>query len=250
MQVMGDKKGLLLCSRYSVAPNFFGYCGPNENSALIDHLCDNHADKEVGNILTQFETLYLYLLLIARANKIENVFDHRVVEAYWVGNSLLETVSSADYTSLLDERFNLRKKIGDIPTDKLQNKIQKTRIYPHHSFHVFNIFKRTGHDVSVHTLATMDSCRIAWGTVTGESADHESIYVLLRPLVQVRNKLDFGQETVRMVQAQYRKKSFLRIKNGDRVSIHWGYVCDVLTKEQVKNLEFYTQKAVDFFNTS
>ena len=97
-----NKQGLLLCAKYSVAPNYFGYCGPDENKSLIDHLKEGIADREVKSILSEFETLYLNLTLIAKENKITDVFDRRVVEAYWVGNHLLQNISSRDYTYLFN----------------------------------------------------------------------------------------------------------------------------------------------------
>ena len=40
-----------------------------------------------------------------------------------------------------------------------------------------------------------------------------------------------------------------KIKKGDWVSFHWGYLCDVLTNKQVANLEYYTKGAIKLFNT-
>lgn len=246
-----NKHGLLLCAKYSVAPNYFGYCGPDENKSLVDHLKENLGDKEVRSILSEFETLYLNLTLIAKENKIADVFDKQVVEAYWVGNQLLQNVSSRDYAHLLDEKFNLKKKLGPKILGKLSYKMQTHKIYPHHSFHVFNIFKRTGHDPSLHTLNTMDECRIGWGKIVeGRKLKVESLNVITRPLVTRASKLSFGKEIIKNLTLSYKGKTFLKnLKVGDWVSFHWGHVCDILTQNQVKNLEFYTQKAIDFYNS-
>ena len=62
-------------------------------------------------------------------------------------------------------------------------------------------------------------------------------------------KLHLGRKTLKSLRVDYRGKIFLKELNvGDWVSFHWGFVCDLLTAEQVKNLEFYTQKAIDFYN--
>lgn len=245
-----NKQGLLLCAKYSVAPNYFGYCGPDKNNSLVDHLKENLGDKEVQSILSEFETLYLNLTLIAKENKISDVFDKQVVEAYWVGNRLLQNVSSRDYTHLLDEKFNFEKKLGSKVLGKLSHKIQTHKIYPHHSFHVFNIFKRTGHDPSFHTLSTMDECRIGWGKIVeSRKLKVESLDVITRPLVTQVNKLSFGKKIIKNLTLSYKGKTFLKnLKAGDWVSFHWGHVCDILTQEQVKKLEFYTQRAIDFYN--
>ena len=255
-----NKQGLLLCAKYSVAPNFFGYCGPDENSSLVDHLKEKVGDKEVQSILSEFETLYINLTLIAKENKIVDIFDKRVVEAYWVGNVLLKNVSSRDYAQLLDEKFNLEKKLGSKNLSKLSHKIQTHTIYPHHSFHVFNIFKRTGHDPSFHTLDTMDECRISFGQIKGQNSPLRQGYegqaklqneiVEVKPLIVTNNKLQFGRPIERSIKTEYKGKTFLKnLKVGDWVSFHWGHVCDILTQSQAKNLEFYTQKAIDFYNS-
>lgn len=245
-----NKQGLLLCAKYSVAPNYFGYCGPDENKSLVDHLKENIGDKEVQSILSEFETLYLNLTLIAKENKIDDIFDERVVEAYWVGNELLQNVSSRDYTHLLDEKFNLEKKLGSNILGKLSHKIQTHKIYPHHSFHVFNIFKRTGHDASFHTLNTMDECRIGFGKLKTLNPKAKTIIIVMKSLVIIKDKLQLGKLIDKEIKTEYREKIFLKnFKVGDWVSFHWGHVCDILTQNQVRNLKFYTQKAIEFYNS-
>src|SRR3989344_6984397 len=160
-----DSKGLLLCARYSSAPNFFGYCGPPKNSTLVDHLREEIGDSEVESILSQFETLYLNLRLIAFENRIKDPFAFKVVEAYWLGNNLLKNTKNNDYMALLSEKFELEKKIGRKKFAGLKYKFLSHQTLPHHSFHVFNIFKRTGLINSNHTIETMDNCRIGYGQI-------------------------------------------------------------------------------------
>lgn len=239
-----DKQGLLLCARYSVAPNFFGYCGPDENPNLVDHLKEQIGDKEIASILAEFDTLYQYLTFIATENKIPDPFNKNVVEAYWLGNSLLHRASNIDYVSLLKEKLSLEDKTGMKKFHTIKRKILSNHFYPHHSFHVFNIFKRTGNDPSNHTLDTMDACRIGWGKIMNKDAIVET-----RQLVFKNNTLQLGKPVHKKLQHDYKGKSFLKnLKAGDWVSFHWGFICDVLTREQIKNLEFYTREAINFFN--
>ena len=42
----------------------------------------------------------------------------------------------------------------------------------------------------------------------------------------------------------------LEPKVGDWVSVHWGYVCEVLTLRQVRNLKYYTELAISLANRS
>ncbi len=247
-----DYKGLLLCARYSSAPNFYGYCGPNENETLVGNLAAKDRYREIASILSEFETLYLYLRLISYENRVPDPFDQKVVEAYWIGNKLLNNVQNVDYGALLEERFAIEKKIGFKKYLLMRRKILGNKLYPHHSFHVFNVFKRTGHDPSFHTLETMNECRVGWGKIRMEIGGwkRENITVETQPLVMEKGKLKLGKPFMKNLKTDYRGKSFLKGLNpGDWVSFHWGFVCDRLTLVQVRNLQFYTQKSIDFYNT-
>lgn len=160
-----DKQGLLLCARYALPPNFFGFCGPDENVSLIDYLKEATADGELAYHLSDFETMYPYLQLIARKNKIFDPFDIRVVEAYWIGNEFLKPVTVLEYQAFAKEKLLLDKKLPRENFLNLKLKIKNLKFFPHHAFHVFNIFKRTGKDSSFHTLKTMDECRVGWGKI-------------------------------------------------------------------------------------
>lgn len=246
-----NKQGLLLCARYSVAPNFFGYCGPDKNSSLVDHLREDIVDREVPSILSEFDTLYFYLKLISIKNKIAEPFDKRVVEAYWLGNALLHNISSLDYADFLKEKFLVHKKIDYKNYLQIKGKILTNQFLPHHSFHVFNIFRRTGFDPSMHGLRTMDECRIGYGKVIKSSKCKVQNYITAKtkPLMIKTGKLTFGSSIVKEFKLDYKGKTFLRdLRVGDWVSFHWGFVCDVLDQRQVRNLEYYTKKAIDFYN--
>lgn len=243
-----NKQGLLLCAKYSAAPNFFGYCGPDKNASLVDHLYEHIADREVEVILSEFDTLYLNLSLIASENNITDVFDDKVVEAYWIGNNYLKHISVNNYVSLLKEKFRLPYKIGEGKFTGIKRKMYSYKLYPHHAFHVFNIFKRTGNDPSFHTLHTMDECRIGWGQVT-QAINKFEYSVRTVPLALEQGKLKFGEPADRNIHTDYRgKKIPVNLKIGDWVSFHWGRYCDTLRESQVRNLSHYTRQAVAYFN--
>jgi len=252
MTKIDNHKGLLLCAKYSVAPNFFGYCGPDKNTNLVDHLTSDIGDREVKEILSEFESLHLNLNLIANQNKIKDPFDYRVVEAYWIGNRLLSNIKNKDYVGLLGEKFLLHKKIGDEAFGKMKHKFLSFKLLPHHSFHVFNIFKRTGHIVADHTIETMDNCRVGWGRIIKLSMINNqlSISVKTKQLTISNQHLTMSKEVIKELKNDYKGKSFLKnLRVGDWISFHWGRVCDVLTQQQVKNLDFYTRRAIDFYNS-
>jgi len=245
-----DNIGLLLASRYAASPNTFGYCGPNENASIINHLHEGVADRELAHHLTEFETFYPYLLFIARENKIADPFDRRVVEAYWIGNSLLERCSSNNYLAFLTEKLAGEKKLGHTLFTTLKQKVLSLPFLPHHAYHVFNIFRRMGRDASIHTLATMDNCRIGWGTVI-KGKGKGTVDVATQPLRLHAGSLALGKTIIRTVDTVYKRKTLGQIPaKGSLLTYHWGKFCDAVTGEQVKNLCFYTQKAIDYYNAS
>lgn len=248
-----DSQGVLLCAKYAVSPNFFGYCGPRKSASVIDHLKEKIVDEELVEILSDFETLYPYLQLIARQNKISSPFDQRVVEAYWLGNSLLKPLTGVEYFAFSKERLNLDRKLSKPSFQKLLIKMSKQPFLPHHAFHVFNVFKRSGKDFGFQVLETMDNCRIGWGRVRevqGSRFRVQGCFVETKPLIKTDAHLALSQQPIlREVKVDYMGKSFVKdLKPGDWVSFHWGYLCEVLTKGQVRLLEFYTKKAIEFFN--
>jgi len=240
-----DKQGLLLCAKYAISPNFFGYCGPDKNSNLFDHLKENLADRELALILSDFETLYPYLQLTARLNKINDPFNHQVVGAYWLGNSLLKPINILQYQAFIKERLNLDKKLLKSDFQTLLAQIFQKEFLPHHAFHVFNVFKRTGKNSDPHTLNTMNECKISWG----RAIDTKNLFVETKSLEMVNKKLRLGRSHIKQIKIDYKGKQFIKeIKIGDWISFHWGYICDLLTEKQVKNLEYYTTKAIEFYN--
>lgn len=261
--MIDEKKGLLLCARYALAPNFFGYCGPRKSASLIDHLEEAVIDQEVNNILSDFETMTPYLQLIARKNHLPSLFLYPVVEAYWIGNELLKPLTPLEFSAFSSEKLLLDKKLHKDSFLNLKFKIDNLKFpfLPHHAFHVFNIFKRTGKTNDFHTLETMNQCRIGWGKVLKSPSDSEGapsesetenqneILVETKKLVKKNGWLKLSLPTIKTIRVDYRGKKIIKdIKIGDWVSFHWGFLCDILTERQQKNLAFFTQKAIEFYN--
>ncbi len=230
--------GAITCARYAFAPNYYHYCGPDTNGSFGAYVSSSEADPRLEGYLAKFETLYPYLKVIAEANSITDVFDPRVVDAYWVGNSLLNRVTpQKTYTALAFDQ-QLEKRLSKKELQWLYPKIdQKAKL--HHSFHVFNIFTRTGHNMVAHTVDTMDQCRIGWGKITNSNVKtrkSNKITVMSQRLVYINGRLQFI-ETRREVINPIEN---LRLKAGDLVSFHWGYVCEKISQQQMKNLEQLT----------
>ena len=242
-----NRSGTALATRYSYPPNAFALCGPDRQADLSWYARTQKPDLGTEEIIAQFATLYPYLLLIADENDEKNPFDPLIVEAYWTGNDLLTAVTPRRFVRHLDETLKLKGKLNSKNRDALFQKIAHGGL-PHHAFHVLNVPTRTGHLPILHTVATMDACLVNWGIVT--EVRPNSLIVRTNPLILNKEKLAFGPPVRREVKAQGDGDViFQKLKTGDWVSYHWGYVCERLTQNKRWNLEAYTKRALAFANT-
>ncbi len=239
-----DTNGLLMFAKYAFPPNSLQLCGPQENQELFEILTGHtgNTNKDLKHLLLQFSGAVPYLRLIAESNNIKDEFNCGIVEAYWLGNALLEKVVMKDVYDHIENRF--KKNIGSKEWSWLLRK-SIPNAKPFHGFHVFDIYRRAGllrsGDVS-RLLETMDKCRISWGKVEnvklGRDAKEFSFGIALvkyAPLLFQKGKLQIG--------AAKERSFFLldsKIKKGDTVSLHWDYVCDKITPLQKQNLIYWT----------
>ena len=238
--------GILRCSRYAFGPNRLHYCGPDANSEIRSYINEGASDPGLTQLLAQFQTMFPYLRHIADANGIRDPFDARVVEAYWIGNGLLENINQQKFYHHLVEDQKIKKRIGAKSFALVEEKIGQGAV-PHHSFHVLDIWRRTGHLDREHTLESMDECRVSWGKVVAVSGP--AITVLTEPLLSANGKLFLGEpvekKLARRLEAEY---DIEQIKPGDMVSIHWSVPCEVITTRQAAMLRKYTLRHLALAN--
>src|SRR6266536_3071279 len=177
--------GMVRFIRYGFMPNRLRYCGGGESRLLFDHAVEQVVDGGLKGHLQKFTGALPYLQLIARANGIPDPFDPRVVDAYWIGNELLDRVGVRQLYDSLLERFGkqLQGRTRDLVLGKAPAGAR-----PDHSFHVLDVHSRVG-DFG-QTLPTMDHCRVSWGTVA-EVAGGELVVDRV-PLVLEARKLALG----------------------------------------------------------
>ncbi len=233
-------EGPQLFLRYAFKPNFLGYCGGDDNLALFEYGLDGRVDRGLVELEYQFDGAFPYLELIARANGIADPLDSHVVEAYWIGNRLLDRVDMGSLFRSLDERF--RSRTGAKEWCGLVSKVP-AGARPHHSFHVFEIYPRIGfmrNGAVDHMLETMEQCRIRWGRVLSVGAS--DLVVEVEPLVLRGDRLELAEARRETISRRVDGRGFVDdVRNGDWVSIHWGWACDILTPGQQSNLERYTR---------
>jgi hypothetical protein len=238
--------GALLFARYAYPPNALGYCGADENRTLLEYGDAGVVDGGLLQLARSFEGAWPYLELIAGANGIDDPLDPAVVEAYWVGNALLERVDKTSLGGHLEERF--RRRAGRA-WELLTTAIPAGGV-PHHDFHVFAVYPWVGLlriGDAVEPLRVLESCRITPGRVRSVDGEHATVEV--RPLVWAGRLLRLGPPAFR--QASWRRDGlgFLpELRPGDWVSLHWDWVCDRLTPLQVRALCRYTRRMLALAN--
>ncbi|MGE3074407.1 MAG: DUF6390 family protein [Dehalococcoidia bacterium] len=239
--------GPLLFARYAFKPNALGFCGGDDDRALFSYATENTIDPGLTQLEQQFEGAYPYLRLIAHANGLADPFDRRVVEAYWVGNELLDRIDMGLLHGSLEERFRAR-------TTRpmwawLASKVP-AGARPHHSFHVFEVYPRAGMMKSgavEHAFETMEQCRIRWGRVTDVLGP--DLIVEVEPLRVVDGNLTLCPAERETVRRWVDGKGFVDdIQPGQWVSIHWGWACDRLSLAQRRRLERYTRWHITLCN--
>jgi hypothetical protein len=219
--------GALLFARYAYPPNELGYCGPDGAAALL------RADEpaEIARRARAFEGAWSYLEFIACSVGVPDPLDVAVVEAYWVGNELLADVDPGALVAWLTDRF--RSQSGGTWREAGE------RAAPHHSFQVFEVYpwaamlRRAGTPVAVSVL---DRCRIRTGVVRDVAG--EKATVRSRPLVWDGSALRTGPDVDEVVSWSANGRSLLDgVSPGDRVTLHWDWVCDVVDDRQTAALE-------------
>lgn len=234
--------GRLLFAHYALAPNRLGYCGGPEDTELFAYCEAGEADPGLSQLIRQFQAAYPYLRFIAHANGIADPTDRRVVEAYWIGNSLLERVDMRDFYQYILDQFGPR-----VPAKAMQYLAAKAPAgaHPHHSFHVLDVSMRTG--ALREQIEDLDKCRISPAEVV--RVEGEEVVLRRRSLVLHDGKLALGEpEESRAAHSVGGRTYHQALAPGGVVTVHWDWVCDTIDAHQAASLTAQTQHHIAIAN--
>ena len=232
--------GPVLFARYAYPPNALGLCGPGDPEGLRQSMAEGTDPDHLAHLATQFDGAWPYLELIAGANGIDDPLDRRVVRAYWLGNDLLGRVPMGALATSLEDRFARRAGRGfeSVVAAALSGAVAQ------HSFHVFAVYPWLGllrAGVQGPPLQVLDQCRIRWGRV--EALDDGVALVTSSPLEFVGSRLTLATERLEKVHYQADAAGFARaLRPGDVVSMHWDWICERLSCEELASVRACTRR--------
>ncbi len=215
--------------RYAAPPNRLGYCGPDRFGETTT-VGEDRAG-ELRRSAREFIGAYPYLELLAGAADLDDPLADGPVEAYWIGNPIVRRVGVTRFGRSLDDRFRARSGRRWSHVELAVPGALCT-----HAFHVFVVSPWVGlmrDGVVDEPLAIVDDCRVSWGTVLSAESGGTAI-VERTPLRWLEGRLAPGIAEPVTVTCD------VAVHAGDVVSIHWGHVCDVLSKAQHAWLRYVT----------
>lgn len=228
--------GAALGARFSIATNRLQYCGPADAApALYAAIVGGERSEAARAQLRGFEALMPYLELLARHHGLDP-FDERVVEAYWLGNELLDGFAPAEFATLF-EGF-VRRGMPRSIAARLAEHLPEGAL-PHHAFHVsyVGVGTVTGHAET--TLRNIERCRPSWGEVVGRT-EHE--LQVAKPTARLEgDRLDVGGRE--LVTVRYDPRVVPDAVPGATVAMHWEWPALVLSAAQARALAVATERS-------
>ena len=239
-------QGIKLAAIYSYPPSSLHLCGvqnPQTVNILNDYLSENNIDeKGVRQVLRQFEAAYPYYELIAKINGIGDPLSFEVVEAYWLGNDLLNQVTKKDLQELIFNQFQRPGLLSAKDARKRANEVPEKAI-PHHSFHVLILGSVTGRvqfQGKLYDLCCVNSAEVI-------EVKKASLKVKRSPLAVKDGKFVFQKSKEQTI--DWSQKILPKIKVGNIVSTHWNQACQIISPDKAKEISRYTQINIEAVNS-
>lgn len=228
-------------ARYAYAPNALGYCGPPDPAALLSGSRDH-----IEAMVKRFTGAWPYLQVLSTMTGISDPLDYRLIESYWLGGGLGASLDRYAFTAEL--LAVIGPQAGHYWAHLTADLASEAA--PNHCFHVFGVYpwsRLLGKGMDVHPVSVLENCRISWGKVL--SVDATTATVCSRQLAWDGHELTLKAPTVRQVEIGIEASTAIpRLTPGQHVAMHWGRVCDVLTRQQVDALAQSTHRQIRVTN--
>jgi len=239
LQKQNELSALAFACKYSLITNRLDYCGKKNSFESFGFFLANPSEEkapEIKSLLDSFYSEKSYSESIASVHNLER-FDFSVLEAYWLGNNLLEKGSHREIqkTILGFQNFGLPREIAEQKAVSLPE-----NCVPHHSLHVLHVNFITPKLKPL--VKNLSDCLIQWGEVKG--AEKEKIKVKGIELKSLNNRLVL-QEKSKLIENPFS----LLPEKGDFVSCHWNNAIEILSEEQLESLKKYTLRNLEAVNS-
>ncbi|MEO5853907.1 MAG: DUF6390 family protein [Nocardioides sp.] len=223
-----SNEGALKFARYAYPPNELGYCGPDGAHEMLAP----GAVAEIERRARLFDGAWVYLDFLAGVLGTDDPLSTPVVEAYWIGSDLLAAVDPAALVDHLTAAFD--GQVGGTWRESA------ARARAHHSYQVFEVYPwaamlRRGLPPGP-AVSVLDRCRIRSGVV--RAIDGDWVVVMSSLLTWDGDSLRPTSPQVEGARWSVDGQSLLSPPAvGDTVSLHWDWVCEVLTPDQVDRIQ-------------
>lgn len=237
-------KSKQLVSRFAFKPNQLHYCGADSANKKMYRCITEGKCKNIGQEIKTFMALYPYLNTISTVHKL-SLLDERVVEAYILGNTLLNKFTSDDFETHLG--YFETQGVPKFFTDELRDKFHNSQMpfIPHHSFNVLFVGVGNVTGAVKYNIDNINNCLIRWGTVVSQHEKKNKIHLKTFKLIVTESIFEAVEVDE---EVSYLPEIFPDISVGDSIAMHWRDAMIVLNKTQTKQLETYTNKVIDSYN--
>ncbi|HNQ31381.1 MAG TPA: DUF6390 family protein [Candidatus Woesebacteria bacterium] len=232
-----DTRALALASRFAYSPNARGYCGRSSAQKAFIHCIKNGECDGVVAELSHFIVLHPYLLTIAQAVG-ASPFDYEVIEAYWLGNNLLNKITSADYELLL----NAFETQGVAPWLIAQLRTRwPSHFIPTHLFQVLHVGVGQASGSVPFDIHSINECAVRWAQVEKITSTGD---------VSVRSARIMQKGGAYILKEDYEEKlkrdacALTTPVAGSWVALHWGHIVKILRDEELANLTLWTKQTL------
>jgi hydrogenase maturation factor len=228
--------GVLFSAIYGFPPNSYDYCGSSSFPiALRNCLSGNNDFAALEKELKKFKAQHKYLSLIGQENNLQ-CFHPKVVEAFWVGNELLENVQHGKLRNFLrNSLFPKNSSRGKRLAENLPE-----GLLPHHSFNPLYVNFVTSK--VARSVDNFDACCITAGKVKSIS---DNSAIVDRFSIEFDNGFHIGKKTVEVDLARKGIRLARNLEKGDLVSVHWGMAVEKISAKEFSSLKKYTRITVD-----